>query len=534
MIITYQQLWKDFDPKSIALNTSVVTQVNAGEYSVKTVYFNGLSCDNGVCRIFAKLISPQVKTGKAIIVMDEIQNGVDKFDFSGFISEGYSVLIVDYAGFSTEYSRFTIYPKCFSTANYNNNVLCLAQLPPSLKASCRYIWTTVMLCAVFYMEEAGFCDIGLYGIGEGGSQVIKALALLPQVKCGAVLFSSSRVSQKDEKDYDEDLVAYAAALADWSYSPFLKSPLFIQTTSNEQNSSLDKMSKIFSSAGDAGALIAISPRSDRTVCENQKDNIKLFFETVFGSKKLLKPPKITPKNSDNSLYLHINADTAEEIESAELFVAHAQKIGAYRNWQNKNLEKTGAGDFISKIQVYSALDPIFAFFNVKYKNGFCISSAVAVVLPGQMNIEIQPFVPKRLIFDVESGSSEWILKGEAENNKLFIEKGPFDIEGITAKSNRLATFALSDKLFSPPKMSSLQLIVYSSVNQPIQFSLKTSVDNQIFSVSKTLDPADSWTKITLSPQDFRSSDGSMQSWNNIVTLELCAEHKFLINTMLWI
>lgn len=534
MIITFQQFWKDFDRSAGELNTSVVSVSEDGDAVCSYVYFDGLKGDAGVCRVYAKIISPKNGSEKAIIVLNDINKSVDDFDYSAFLSMGFTVIIMDYGGKNDDFVRSTIYPKCFEFANYSLNKNCIFTLPENLHKSCRYVWTALLLRCITFAESEGYSQLGLLGIGEGGSEVIKAMALVPSLKCGAILFSHSRVSEKDEKDYDSELLAYSAALGVVNYAPFLKSPLFMQLTSNEKGLSLDKMVKIYSACAENTAILALSERSERIINKNQENNIYLFFDKVFNDQELQKPPKISAKNSSNNLYINITPESASEIEDISLFAAHAQKISEYRNWRKIPLEKTGMSEYLAKIPVYSANDFVFAFANVKYANGFCISSSVISVLPSSLKITPVSFVPKRLIYDVEDGLGDWIVTGKEQFAPLCIEKGPFDIEGICAPMGKIATFALADKIFTPFEGASLQLSIYSYYNQDITFSLKNLDSDSLYSHTLSFNPLDNWTKINLSVSDFKSGSGTLKSWENIVNFEITAKDKFLINTMLWI
>ena len=88
MVITPLQLWKDYDRRILPLAESRISCFEKDGVKTSFIYFNGEASSDGVTRIYAKLVEPTEKTNRAVLVMDEIDCGVDMFDCSPYISRG--------------------------------------------------------------------------------------------------------------------------------------------------------------------------------------------------------------------------------------------------------------------------------------------------------------------------------------------------------------------------------------------------------------------------------------------------------------
>ena len=110
-LITAKTLWKDYDPRNIPLDETVLITEYNEKYSVKHVYFNGEATGDGCTRIYARVYVPaSIPSGAAVVLMNDIETPFDTTYTEMLLDCGYTVLVPDYAGKRTE-GRFTIYPR---------------------------------------------------------------------------------------------------------------------------------------------------------------------------------------------------------------------------------------------------------------------------------------------------------------------------------------------------------------------------------------------------------------------------------------
>ncbi len=293
MILTPQQLWKDYDRKSLPLAVSVVSGENTGAYLVRYVYFNGEKTADGVARVYAKLYEPDgaPKTA-ATVVFDDPDKAVDAFDPSEYLTRGIAVLVIDYTGDAPDKTRYTLYPKSLSYANFSKADL-FGEKGSEPDRCCWHTWAISGMRAVTFLESEGYSDIFALGVGYGGLQVWKMCYLEGTVRAGAVIFSGPFAQDAS--------LSYKASVAAAAYAGLIKSPVYIQITSNEQNGSLDYMNELYELSAANGAYFSICARANRVIDPDRADNIAKWFCTHLNGERLPAPPEITAKGSQNQL-----------------------------------------------------------------------------------------------------------------------------------------------------------------------------------------------------------------------------------------
>jgi hypothetical protein len=187
------------------------------------------------------------------------------------------------------------------------------------------------------------------------------------------------------------------------------------------------------------------------------------------------------------------------------------------------------------VPVFSESEPVYAFVTVKYKSGIFLSSAVNSVIPHALGVEPEKLAFKRLVYDSDMGLSDWlILDKNTADLKLKMESGPFGLQGVTSSAHRLATFRLADPQYKGKPESSLQLTLYSPVRQTVDISVASSQNLARYGAVKELFPDDNWTKLTVGVKDFKSADGVLGSWSDVLSFEIESGATVLVNSLLWV
>ncbi len=158
------------------------------------------------------------------------------------------------------------------------------------------------------------------------------------------------------------------------------------------------------------------------------------------------------------------------------------------------------------------------------------------MIPSALNVSAAALTFKRLIYDSSMALSDWLVlyNPGGKSVDLSMEKGPFDLEGITSPSHVLSTFRLADPQYRGKSDSVLQVTVYSPKAQTVLFHITASEKPVKYSCKKELTPESAWTKLTFSPNDFKSATGSLSEWNDVLTFDIASKDTVLVSSVLWV
>ncbi len=522
-----QNLWSEYDRKALPLNPTVITRAEKDGAACERLYFSGERTASGVTRIFAKLWLPAEKNPPVVIMMHDLDVDIDKFDASELLASGYAVLMLDYAGERDGKERFTLYPKELGFAEYFTHPDTLTMTPQNPKLSCWYVWTTVLLRAITYVESDDRLsgNIAVLGVGAGGSQVMKVTAL-EDLQCGVTVFSTNPPMGEE--------VTFKACLGNGSYAPLYRFPLISAVCSNASEEFFERVSGIYSGSSDKYYL-SVGERVSRALLTHQKECIKAFLgrRLKMGLPIGVDAPEISAKESERQLYYEIKADPRLAIKKADLFVAYSVEKGELRNWHKYKTLSVGDGEFIVKVPVYDATRPVYAFATVYYEDGFTFSTQLFTKTPALMGVQAQPLVKSRLLYDSDSGIDDFVSPSGGDD--IVMKSGAYGIDGVCSLSGEIATYKVGDIRFKAEEDSVLQLILYSDEPKEAEFvvcTLEKGADTEYVCRRKT-DSGGNWTKLTLNAEDFKSGEGTLTSFAKAVYLCIRCDG-LLVNTLLWV
>lgn len=539
-LITAQTLWKDYDPRSLPLGETVLSIENEERYTVKHIYFNGEATGDGCTRIYARLYTPaSIPSGASVVLMNDIETPFDPTYINILTDCGYTVIVPDYAGKREGKGLFTIYPDSLKRANYYTEDSGYYRLPVNPKLSCWYVYTSVMLRCYAYLESQPGLDknrIAFFGVKRGGHQVYKAAYVMPDAACAVALFNTSYIPNGPDLN-SNDAMVYNACLANASYTPIAKVPLYIVESSNNRENSLFKTNDIYKVSSEKVRFF-IAEHSDNTLSPEQRKSVLAFMnEKCFKHDILPEPPELDAKNSDRSLYYEVKVYDKENVEKIGLYYSYGDMEGTYRNWSRLNLERVSEDEYITKADVYVLKDETSAFVSVRYHSGVTLTSEIVTRVPYMMGVAAKEIVRSRLVYDVDMGTDDWLISSDrGGEGEISIKEGCNGIQGVTSSVNTITTLKIGDIHTCGNRDSLLQLLVYSKEIQTLTVKVTCKTDNGYvtYSALKRTESYAEWSKITLSVEEFKSPEGPMDGWDEAVSITVDSESELLVNTLLWI
>lgn len=537
-LITAKTLWKDYDPRNIPLDETVLFTEYNEKYSVKHVYFNGEATGDGCTRIYARVYVPaSIPSGAAVVLMNDIETPFDTTYTEMLLECGYTVLVPDYAGKRTE-GRFTIYPRSLNRADYFTETSGFYSLPDNPKVSCWYVYASVMLRGYVYLENMPSVDksrICFMGVRRGAIQVYKAAYVMKEAACAVALFNSSYIEGLDTDS--DDAMVYNTCLAPSAYAPLVSVPFYIVESSNNRENSLFYTDDLYRAASDS-VRFYVAEHSDNTLNKIQRDSIVSFLNSrCFSCAPLPAPPVVTAKNSDRALYYEVKISDCQDAEAVKLYYFYGTEKGEYRNWSRLNLERVSENEYIAKADVYLLKAETSAYVTVKYKNGLLLSGGIETKTPYLMGVAAKEIVKSRLVYDTEMGVDDWLITENINTSgEISLKEGSLGVTGVTSSVNSLTTLKIGDVHTCGERDSLLQMLIYSARMQTLMIKVTCHTESgyKTYFASKKTDSFDEWSKITLSVDDFKSPDGPMDGWDNAVSFTVRSEDTLLINSLLWI
>jgi hypothetical protein len=531
-------LWQGYDRKAIPLDTRLIKSIDEKYCTTEYVYFNGEATVQGCTRVFGMYFRNKTPNGASIIVMNDVAAPLSRKHVDLFLLRGYHVLLLDYAGKRADKGYYTVYPDSLSLANYFLDSDCVVKTSSKLKTTCWYVWTTVMLRGITFLEslpETDASKINLFGEKLGAFQVWKTAYVEPAVCCGIALNNSGYVA----KPFDEDSsFFFQTCLDNINYAQQITVPVLIQVSTNANDNSMDYMNNLYTVIKSAKCKFSISERSNDEIGYYQKDNIEIFM-SYFNFDKAALPfyPEIKPRQTGHDLYYDVKVDESMQVEEIELFVSQGIENDAFKNWHSYKMLPADSG-YTAKVSVADNREEISAFVNVKYENSLSVSSEIIKNIPLLIGVKNSPITRTRLLYTPEYGLDEWTsLKGMNVNEPVLkMRKSSMGISGVSSISNSLTTYKLGDPSFSGVNKSTLQILLYSKKNQGITFTVTQQDDNSFTEYYYTthLFANSEWVKLDLSADMFKSMGGTLENWDKIVAFTVESEAQIIVNSLIWI
>lgn len=302
--------------------------------------------------------------------------------------------------------------------------------------------------------------------------------------------------------------------------------MFMAVCSNAEDGSLDGMSEL-AEATESLICFRIIGRSFIGGIKTIYPEIDRFFENPVPGPT----PRIHASNSEGNMYLNITVDGTDnmtETYGVRLFVAFCIEEAPYRNWMNLPLIGLGNNSFIAHVNVCRSDKPIYAYANITTSSGVTRSSALLEVMPKTLNLKARQGVNHRKIYDGSMGEDGWTSR---DGGKIQRVKGPFDIDGVTSTSHSIVTLKLGDPLFKVTADTLLQLMICGKAQQ---INVMVSDKNTKYTCPISLNGTEDWQTFSLAHINFKSSNGPLSDWSQILMLEFEFEESFVIGSVLWV
>lgn len=539
-ITTPQQVWAGFDPAAEPLEIEVTKTWREENIEFRELRFTGLTQGDSKVRVYAIYAAPA--GGKQLPAVLHIHGGGQTVspEWLRFWSRrGYAALTFDFCGKWPGREKFTDWGE-LTQGNMATPGEKLMAVEPSPRESSWYLWSRVSRRALTVLAAQDEVDrerLGIYGISVGGSLVWPVAATDSRVKAACAIYGVGYTTypvdfaEADPQASDPKTMIWRATMEPESYAPLVRCPILFLNSTNDHHGRMDPS---FLTLGKvtADCRWAYTPRYRHHILWEQGQNLSLWMDTHLLQKPAWprSPAAKLQLSAEGVPHLAVTPDRPEDVQRLEIFSAVENTNPINRFWRSATVARSGDRWF-ADLPVINIHQPLFAFANVHYQNGICLSTRLQTAIPSKLGSAVATDRPTLLIDDFSTGIGDWVTTSTATDpippvpTLLKAATGLGDLPGVTVSHPiTLLTHKIGDPKWRGPDGASLELKVFASTAKELHVTIKEremSPGQRAYVATRQLEPAADWQLLRLTAADFRDENGeSPKSWQAVQCLEL--------------
>jgi dienelactone hydrolase len=542
---TPQKVWEGFDPQTEPLEIEALKKWSEGGADYTEMYFTGMTYEGEKVRVYAIYAAPTGKKGLPGIL--HIHGGGQSASprwLKFWTEKGYAALTFDFCGKWKDRKKHTLWGK-LGQGNMGSGHKLAQATEPSVRVSSWYLWTRIARRALTCLERQSEVDpqrLGIFGVSVGGSIVWPVAGMDRRVKAACAVYGvgwntyPAELDAPDPKADDPHTKLWRSAMEPESYAPLIQCPILFLDGTNDHHGKMDFAYRTLDSVK-AEHRQAFSPHWRHHIAQGQAGDLPRWMDTwLRDAPAWPKTPAATVSlDADGVPRLTLKPDSAQKIKRVDCYYAVENRNPINRFWRSVDSQQQD-GAWLASLPVLDAAKPLFAFANVYYENGICLSSDLVSLIPAKLGASRATDTPSLLIDDLTKGAVDWYTRSPGtdpsyiESSPVKMETGPGGIAGVSVpKFAPLHTHKLGDPKWRGPDGAQFQFQV--NVRTPRKLSVRM-IENEhtkgstTFTAALTLKPADGWQTITLSAKDFKSDKKGVMlaNWRAVQMLELEASH----------
>lgn len=550
--MTPREVWRDYDPTSAPLESSIISVEKDGNIVKAEHFFTVESTEQGRIRAYAEVYYDNRWADKRATVL--ILPDIDKIGLDGivrsFLGEGYVVCVADYSGAGDDDNR-TTFPADAAFAAYPACLDRLDSIGESARRSPWYIWNKVVRRLITLLNTQQIVEssrIALMGIGVGADiawQVAgmddRVCALIPI--CGGGYrwarneprFVYGNVPSSDEE------IAYSTGVGAESYAKYVNVPTLYIISKNGTVCDPDRAGDIIGFVGSNVKQLIVSETLEQQISQSAFDTLLIWLRNniVMGLEYSVSPT-LSFEATDGKLCLHYNS--IRSAVSASLWVSFGEMDPSNRHWSlASDMHKIGENEYTMQIDVPDVKQIVLAYATFEYPDGSIASTPIQGAIPARLGVTLQTESrgSARIIYDGDMGTGAFMVHTDEPvlaGDVLGCVPGPFGIRGISATHGTLVICRDSNESPVLSGKPALHFDAYLPERRTITVSVYTTdASRKKYTAYKTLEGGEYWQKLLFEPSDFKSDEGrSLMRFLDTKTLTIEGADGAIFNNFIWI
>lgn len=551
-ILTPLSLWKNFDD-SLDTAAEVISEKSAE--GIKTQYLNFYGRDTGAGRVkiyavFAE--NENVPPDSVVLLIPDSSGTVDEELMKFFVRQGYAVLMPDYRGEWVRTNNYTVYP---ANVEYANLAKCGRHkdfVDEDAYKTCWYEWVAVARYCCRYLKSRGFQRIGAVGIRDGG-EIGWKLAAGADLGCLVTVCSAGWQSYRgyfkfgaNEPAFDDERYRFMAAIDSQAYAPFVKCPVLMLCSTNDESFDYDRAYDTFSRINEkfvGDSVISYSVHCNGCIDLGGTKDMFLFLDKFIRARQVFlpKPAVITvTADSEQNLIAHCEYDPQGVPEEFGVFMAEDCIDPAVREWSPAPCKggEEQSRDFY--LNVYEKAASVFALCYARYTNGFTVWSRMAVKkISGKFKNMSKRC---RVMYSSKNGTDSLSIGDRScAIGRAFLTSSvllPQVVEECGLKGAYspcgLMTFRTNVPRFAPEPDAVLKLDIYCENDSEVTFRMQDMESGTIYYASARA-AGGIWQSVLLESKDFKSEQGiHISGFGGKLKFTIACAGRYAVNNLMWL
>ncbi len=537
---TPEAVWADFDPRKEPLEIVAIKRW-AERGSIFTEFtFTGMTHEGSKVRVYAISGVPEGKDHLPGIL--HIHGGgqtVNPQWLRFWNDRGYAALTFNWGGEWPNREKFTDWGK-LTQGNHRDAGARAMATEPSVRVSSWYLWTRISRRALTCLEQqpgVAADRLGIFGVSMGGTIVWPLAAMDSRVKAACAIYGvgwntyPDEVGSPDPKADDPRTRLWRNTMESESYAGLVKCPVLFLDATNDQHGNMDRSFQTLSRVP-TEVRWAFTPRYRHHIAAEQGADLPLWMDAYLsGGKPFPKSPVAEVRlKTGGSPVLVVKPDCSQSISRVDLFYAVENRNPKNRYWRSVT-EHREQEAWIADLPIADPGQPIFAFANVLYASGVCLSTNLVFAVPSTLGHAKATDRPSLLIDDFGTGTDGWVTSSPGTDpippvpNFLISAAGPEGRSGITVtRPIALTTHKLGDPKWRGPAHAKFQFLVHVGTPRTLRIVMhekEFAIGWTQYAAEVALKPEKGWRTISLPAEAFSTDKGErLKGWADVQQLEL--------------
>jgi dienelactone hydrolase len=471
-----QAVWAGFDPRREPLEIEILKRWTEHEAVYTEFTFTGMTHEGSRVRVYALSSAPEGKTKRPGVL--HVHGGgqtVNPQWLRFWNDRGYAALTFNWGGVWPGREKFTDWGKLVQ-GNHKDAGAGLMATKPSVRDSSWYLWTRISRRALTCLERMEGVDperLGVFGVSMGGTIVWPMAATDDRIEAACAIYGvgwntyPDEIDAPDPKAGDVEISTWRRAMEPESYAPLVKCPVLFLDATNDQHGKMDWSYRTLTLVP-TEVRQAFTPRYRHHIAAEQGLDLPLWMDAhLKGGEPFPRSPLASVRlDPDGVPRLVVRPDLSKPIRRVDFFYAVENRNPKNRYWRSVIGRRDGE-TWAASLPVHDSKQPLFAFANVVYESGVCLSSNLVTVVPDDLGVARTTDVSTAVIDDFSHGIDGWVTRSPATDpvppvsSLLRAADGPGGTPGVTVtQAIPILTHKVGDPRWRGPERASLQLRVF--------------------------------------------------------------------------